>query len=345
MAGGLRKVSGAPPEWGLYAVSGTLEGVVPGRRVVKRLGVRRLTEASVGGLGPLTAFGQLEELTLEHIREVDLTPLTELEAELGSLDLRNLVGVDLAPLQRLGPIRDLALWDLADSCDVPVRLPLPASLRHLAIVNDDRRVTGEPVRRLIEAIRWQDLKELKRLSLRVGGNESIDPVEVDLGFLRWLPKLTRLDLEQGVSHKGSGPSPLEPPFAGLSRNLTWLRIDAWEPDPLKRALYAYLPEGAHVSVYQRYGPQPRAASWVILDPEEDGDPWHTYGSFADLYDAEHDVPTEHDGLKIARRRLGETDPKLLGRLDFDPESSGTGVAAHSREDLEAMLDILGIASA
>jgi hypothetical protein len=47
-------------------------------------------------------------------------------------------------------------------------------------------------------------------------------------------------------------------------------------------------------------------------------------------------------LKVARRRLRESDPALLRRLDFDPEANGTGILARSREDLEAALRILGL---
>jgi hypothetical protein len=36
------------------------------------------------------------------------------------------------------------------------------------------------------------------------------------------------------------------------------------------------------------------------------------------------------------------DPALLRRLDFDPEANGTGIAARTREDLEAALRILGL---
>lgn len=342
MTGTLRKMPGTPAELGAYAVSGTLEGLTPGRRRVRRLEVRRVTEESVDGLRPLLLFTDLKDLELEQIRGVDLNPLTRLSLELERLGITGADAVDLGPLGQLPEVRELVLKRLTDSCRVPEQLELPRPLRFLSIVNDGPRLSGEPVRRLIEAIDWQKLAGLDQLHLRVGGLEQIEPIEVDLGFLRLLPNLTRLDMDEGIRHKGPGPSPLEPPFEGLSHRLTWLRIDACHPEPLKRALYAYLPNGAHVSVYQRYGPEPQAASWTIREPDEPGDPWLTYGSFADLYDAEHDVPTEHDGLKVARRLLREADPKLLRRLEFDPESSGTGVAARTREDLTAMLGILGI---
>jgi hypothetical protein len=47
---------------------------------------------------------------------------------------------------------------------------------------------------------------------------------------------------------------------GLSRELTWLRIDAWQPERIKTELSELL--GFQVVVYQRYGHQPHAASWA-----------------------------------------------------------------------------------
>jgi hypothetical protein len=83
------------------------------------------------------------------------------------------------------------------------------------------------------------------------------------------------------------------------------------------------------------------AAWAITEPEDDGDPWSVYAS---LYLAAEgrDGETEYDVLKVARRRLRESDPALLRRLDFDPEANGTGILARSREDLEAALRILGL---
>lgn len=344
MAGSLRKVAGSSAELGAYSASGTLQGVRPGRRLVRLLEVRDITEASNDGLRPLIAFPDLEDLSLHRLRGVDLRPLTELAVELRSLDLREVQLVDLSPLGDLKGVSRISLIDVGDDCVIPSELSLPRPLRRLAIINDAPRLSGEPVRRLIEAIDWQGLDELMSLNLRVGGIDQLNPVATDLGFLRHLPRIEWLDLHQGVWHQGPGPSPLEPPFDGLSRHLTWLRLDAWDPEPLKRALHAYLPAGAQVSVAQRHGPEPQAASWTIREPHGPGDPWLTYGSFADLYDAGRDVPTEADGLRIARRQLREADPELLRRLDFDPESSGTGVAAGTREDLVEMLDILGVTS-
>ena len=47
-------------------------------------------------------------------------------------------------------------------------------------------------------------------------------------------------------------------------------------------------------------------------------------------------------MDYPRSRLKAADPALEKRLDFDPESSGTGIMASSREDLEAALRILGV---
>lgn len=78
---------------------------------------------------------------------------------------------------------------------------------------------------------------------------------------------------------------------------------------------------------------------------EDGGPWLTYGSLADAF-ADRDPPvdfeTEYDALGAARKQIRAHDPKLLARLDFDQESSGTGIAAPTREDLVRVMSILDL---
>jgi hypothetical protein len=337
IAGKLRKVRGAPVEMGMYTASGTLEGVRPGRRTVKELEVRRLDRFSVDGLRPLTAFEDLEILELARLDGVDLEPLAELSVTVDRLGLTHLTGVDLSPLGHLRAVAGLYLMDVADDCRVPEELPLPSSLRRLFLTNDGRGLSGDPVRRLIEAIDWERLGELRALELRVGGLEPLSAIEVDLGFLSCLPKLERLDVRRGVWHAGPRPSPLEPPFKGLSRNLTWLRINAWDPEPTKAQLRDLL--GFQPTVYQRYGPQPRAASWTIHAPDDGVDDWQMYGSLADAF-ADQDFATEYDALKYARKRIRDADVALLRRLDFDPENAGTGIAAVSKEDLVAALRLL-----
>ena len=48
------------------------------------------------------------------------------------------------------------------------------------------------------------------------------------------------------------------------------------------------------------------------------------------------------GLELAERKIRAVSPELLARLDFDPESSGTGIMAAARKDIEAALRILAI---
>ncbi len=171
----------------------------------------------------------------------------------------------------------------------------------------------------------------------VGGLKAIPPIHVDLGFLAELPQLEHLDFFPGVWHAGRGSNPLEPPFEGLPRTLQWLRYDAWDPDTVQPAVRAYLGHEEAVHVGQRYGHEPAKAAWTLHHDGDDGG-WHTYGTLADEFDCE----TENEALKIARQKLAASAPELLSRLDFDQESSGTGITAPRREDLEAALEILGI---
>jgi len=93
-------------------------------------------------------------------------------------------------------------------------------------------------------------------------------------------------------------------------------------------------------VFERY-PYVEAAARVEWDIDEfDDGRWGIYGS---LYVAlEFDDGDEEQALRRARRRLREADPKLLKRVDFDPEGSGTGISAAAREDLEAVRRILAL---
>ena len=168
-----------------------------------------------------------------------------------------------------------------------------------------------------------------------------------LSFLRELPELRILRMEQGIFHDGPEPSPLEPPFAGLSRNLTWVRIDAADPEPLRMALEEIMARPAPtdsgpygVTVYDRPPPDQRSApgEWAVHAYDDGG--WGVYGSLYEALDC--DDETEYEAADRAQRRLRSADAKLAKRLDFDPESNGTGLYAESREDLEAALRLLGL---
>jgi hypothetical protein len=322
-----------------YVVSGGLETIRgPGRRTVRWLEVRRLRAGQ--DLSVLRAFAELETLELHHIDGVDLAPLADLS--LKRLAIESGSCLDLDPITRLTMLETLVLFDL-DRVHA-TSLTLPRTLQSLEIINDSPALTGEPVKHVIEAIDWSAVRELRALSTRVGGLYEMPPVDVDLGLLRALPRLEHLDMYSGLRHAGPGPSPIEPPFDGLSKRLRFVRLDAWNPPPLHDALQAYLgldpndPQSGPV-VYQRCRVDARERPWT-LKWADDGT-WSVYGSLLREEHGEHD-DTEHDAYHRANQRLRQTNPALLRRLRFDPESAGTGITAETRDDLETALRSLGI---
>jgi hypothetical protein len=342
MPPGLRKEGGARGVPGAYAASGTLAGIDgPGKRTVTSLSLRRLGAGE--DLSVLAAFGDLEQLELDHVQDVDLSPLAV--PGLRRLAIKHASGVlDLTPVARLPRLELLILGNLHAVHVAP--LALAGTLRSLTVINDDPALTGAPVKHVVEAIDWDGLGDLHTLSVGVGGLYEMPPIQLDLSFLRSLPALERLDMHTGIRHAGAGPSPLEPPFHGLSKRLSFVRIDAEDPEPVRRALCAYLgldpddPASAAV-VYERRAASESQPPWTISELPDGG--WAVYGS---LWRASggSDGTTEFDLLREAKRRLRAGDAALLKRLDFDPESAGTGISAASREDLERALDILGLAS-
>lgn len=327
--GTLRHRKGAPGD--TYDVSGSLDGVRPGNRMVRWLSVKGLTRESREGLRPLTAFEHLETLELVGLSGVDLAPLAEVTTK--RLTMTSLEGVDLAPLARLGPLRILSIGNLRD-CRVPEHLPLPTTLESLGLANDLPPDGGAPVKALIDAIDWGGLPELRSLDIRVGGLRSSDTITVSTRFLEPLRCLDYLRLDPGVW--------LDPPFEGLPPTLTSITVDAWDPDTTRDMLRRQLP-GAHVLVQQRFGPAPAVERWAIAPPEPGDDPpeWSAYGSLADAA-GDPSVETENQALRLARRRLRDTDRALAARVEWDQEADGTSIIASSREDLERALEILGL---
>jgi hypothetical protein len=302
--------------------------------------VSRLPPDASEGLAPLAAFEHLRWLLLDRVSAVDLSPLGGLALE--RLRIDESARLDLAPLSAIKPLESLKLIDLKDCyASSPLRLE---ALRELNLSTDRRGLPGDSVRAAIEAIDWSRLGHLRSLGLRVGGLETLAPIKVDLGLLRELPRLERLEIT-GVWHDSSGPNPLEPPFEGLPPGLTWLRFPAADHEALEAAIrrhfgvtFADIVDGTRVVVvYPRGEADPKPSSWVLLPPEGDGD-WCTYGSLADRFDTE----TEHEAVNLARRAIRDHDQRLLSRLDFDQESSGTGIMATDLADLEAALAILGL---
>lgn len=335
MASGLRKAGGTHGVPGAYSASGTLAGITgPGRRTVTWLELRRLSSGE--DLSVLAAFEDLERLELRHLTGVDLAPLAGLG--LKHLDIKDVSGVDLAPLGDLPELERLMVFNFGD-CTIP-RLSLSSTLRSLTIINDDPALAGTPVKLAIEAIEWERLIELRELATRVGGLHELRPIEVDLSFLGHLPMLERLDMHTGMHHSGPHPSPIEPPFDGLSKRLEFLRLDAFDPTPLKAALRDYLDLDSGPSIYQRHAYEQPAPPWSLGEPTCGR--WSVYGSLLRAEEGEHE-DTEYDACDRARRRLRAADEALLKRLDFDPENAGTAICAASREDLENALRILDLA--
>jgi hypothetical protein len=337
--GGLRRNGGPYGAEGAYYTTGTLSGITgPGKRTVRSLALRRLGPDE--DLSVLRTFDDLKTLELERVTNLDLRPLEGLGLE--QLSVTESSGLDLAPLACLPRLDSLVLGNLAD-LTVP-RLALASSLRLLVVINDDPKLTGAPVRRIVEAIDWSRIADLRTLSLRVGGLYEMPPISIDLGFLRHLPRLEHLDMYQGLRHSGASPSPIEPPFEGLSRKLNFVRIDSDEPAATRTALCAYLasdpddPESGIV-VSERLDSEPPSEEWAITGPVDGV--WTAYGSLhrAELGTAED---TEYEACERAQKLLHKTDAGLSRRLDFDPESAGTGIMASSPEDLERALLLLDL---
>lgn len=285
-------------------------------------------------LRPLAPLQDLRRLHLERISGIDLTPLAALDLEILGIDEAR--DVDLAPLADLAGLWYLHLVSVRD-CRLPARLSLPPTLQALSLTYPgDLR---EPLAALLEAIYWDGLAGLESLHLSA---DPAYPAQVDLGFLARLSRLKSLELDC-VWHRGSAPSPLEPPFTGLPRTLRKVHVDAWEPAVAKQALEQHLPD-AEIVVDRRYDPDDGEGvdgEWAIVPPEGSVGEWSTYGSLWDAMDAGDDE-TEYDAMKAAMARVRAVDPQLLDRLDFDHESDGTGITAPTREALERALRILGV---
>ena len=340
----LQKLPGRPAELGMYRLTGNLTELKgPGRRVVRDLEVLNV-DGPPDALDGLASFVDLRRLGLSGIDGMRLEPLARLK--LTTLGINDSRGLGLEPLAALDRLEQLLLSGLED-CEVPARLALPASLRYLALVSDSAGATPRVISALVDAIDWSSLVGLEMLDIRAGGAHAVAPVRVNLRFLRHLPNLKRLEVPAGVIHTGADPSPLEPPFDGLSRKLEWLRIEGDDPERLQAQLQQYLPSTFPV-VYPR-PPYPDGdapidvGAWEILqpDPQVSDAPWQTYGSLADALTG-NDLAVEHDALEVAEAKLKAADPERFARLEFDPEADGTAIYARSREDLEWVMGTLGL---
>ena len=340
MAVKFQKVPGRPAELGMYRLSGNLSELDgPGKRVVRDLEATRVEGPSTA-LEVFVAFPDLQRLGLGGIDGMRLDPLATLGLQ--SLAVSGGRNLDLAPLSAFAGLRRLLLSGL-EHCRVPDHLVLPASLRSLVLFTQTPEGEPDVVAALLRSIDWSALPDLQELDIRAVGAL----LRVDLGFLRELPNLERLDLPSGVVHDAVGPSPLEPPFEGLSCKLQWLRIEGDEPDRLTALLNAYLPAPCAAVIprpdYGDAGARTGEGEWAIIepDPEDPESGWQVYGSLADAFE---DVPfdEEHEACKLAKARLQTADPERASRIEFDPEADGTGIYARSREDLEWALARLGL---
>lgn len=314
-----------------YELSGTLAGITgPGRRKVTWLEITHLGPEE--DLSVLHNFPDLDVLMLGGLTGTNLAPLAGLSPRY--LSLGGSDEVDLGVLNQMQGLQQLAIGHMRTLTTPPLRLPW---LRQLELSVWDRHYDGAFIPKVVDAIDWAACDSLWSLVLEVGGLDEIRPVEVDLGFLRQLPALKRLWVRKGVWHRGAGPSPLQPPFDGLPTSLQDIQIDAWEPQAVRPALIKHLGGPDTISVPQRYAYEEPEPPWTIT--EYDGQ-FLVYGR---LYENEDlDDPNEYDACRRAKTRLRKADPALLRRLDIDPESAGTGITAHSREDLEQALRILGL---
>lgn len=217
MAGALKKNG---PE-GSYVIAGPLSDVDgPGRRIVRRLLVRRPSPGS--DLSVLARFPDLEHLELQRADAIDLSALGTLPA-LTSISIQGARGVDLRPLEDVSGLASLILYDVEST---PAHdFSLSSSLRSLTVGVDDTAVPSSALKRIVDALDWAAIGDLRSLTLVVGGVHDLPAVELDLSFLRRLQHLERLDLAMGIVDASPTPSPIRPPFPGLSPTLRHARFE------------------------------------------------------------------------------------------------------------------------
>lgn len=321
-----RRIRNTPHELGIFKATGSLRDLVPGRDPVRDLTVGQKAET----LEPLAAFPDLRRLRLERLQAVDLSPLAALR--LDSLSCIDLQAVDLAPLANVDGLSRLLVVGSRD-CAVPEQLVLPSSLRWLQVASVGG--SADDLSRLLAAIDWCALRDLGTLVVMADPA----PAVADLSLVRWLPNLRSLSVG-GVRHSGRGLSPLRPPFDWLPSSLERIAIEAADRVAVDAALRERYP-GAEIAVNQWDEPEPGdGVAWTVHAPDEGESDWSTYGSICELA-AFHGCDTEYDAARAAEVLIREQDLGLAQRLDFDEEADGTGIAASTRDDLEAALRIIG----
>jgi hypothetical protein len=323
-----------------YKTAGSIEGLVEGRRTIRELTIRN----AEGSLSALGALPNLETLIINGGRDLDLSELALLSETCDFVALASLTGTDLGALRLPSTVRSFGISSSDDTCVINQPLLLPSGLTYLGL-SARGQSSVHTLAQVIQGVRWENVGELERLLMRAETTAAGYPLEVDLGLLRDLPRLERADIF-GVRHRRSaGPSPLEPPFDGLPKTLSWLRIDTELPsESLQAQLAEYLPGGGALDVGPLYPARPANQPWWIYEPDADGSGlWVASGSLADHF-ADQDFAEESRALRHARAVIKEKDVALLKRLDFDQEADGTMIMASSREDLVAALALLGISA-
>jgi hypothetical protein len=159
MASSLRRLPGRFMGPHPYQVSGSLDGLTPGRREVERLIVKRLGPDAREGLAPLAEFKDMRRLELEWLEAVDLSPLAGLELD----SLR----IEYGQRLDLGPVADVSLKHLdvvwPRDCSVPSRWALRPSLESFGLMVE--RPFGGLLRDAVAAVPWGALGSLRFLHL------------------------------------------------------------------------------------------------------------------------------------------------------------------------------------
>lgn len=333
----------------------------PAGHVVERLTWREAR----GGAPSLAAFADLRELRVEGADGADLGALRS--ESIRSLAVIEATHSPLTFIAHLPALSDLELLWIGAGCAMPDGLP--SGLERLSVMVESS-APDDVVGRLLDAVDWPTLQALRHFELVVQAGPS---VVADLGFVAALPALESINLE-GVEHGGPGPSPLAPPFDGLPQGLRSLQAHATEAPGAPwsdeydaavvqwdRAAAARLglridesdPDGPVESGALRVFWQPTrppgslddpGGSWSLLAPDERDPVWSTYGSLDVaqpplIADAPFDEAAAAERAEAAVRSV---DAALADRIEWDPEASGTGLAAERRADLERAFEILGI---
>jgi hypothetical protein len=274
---------------------------------------------SLHGWRNLRALGRLVNLERLSLVEFEMANLRAFKGLTKLRDLRlmgrmkSLDGIEaLTSLETLR-LRGYVVRDLAPLAALP-------RLRDLTMTYTDAVTDYAPIRRLEHLGRFEltlgnitDAAPLPSISF-LAGLEALEEVIIQnvaladprLDALVELPRLRRVRLTGAAG----------PDVDALRRRRPDLEIDAdLHGEPAGRV---------HV------GP-------IHYDPPIEGiDRWWIYQDVHDLLG----TPTNDAAERLLRRRLKETDPSLLKRLEFDSESGAIGIYAVAEDDIRAVAQAL-----